>query len=112
MKKLITLFVFGGFIFTIPLLAQSKKPQPKGTLFIIGGGDRPPSLVKSLLAVAKLGALDYIVVLPMSSEEPDTSYYYFKQDVVPLCTNTIANLNFTKENINNRQWLDSLAHAK
>ncbi|MCW3116158.1 MAG: cyanophycinase, partial [Chitinophagaceae bacterium] len=50
--------------------------------------------------------------LPMSSEEPDTSFVYFKADIQPACTNTIANLNFTPALVNNKAWLDSLEHAK
>jgi cyanophycinase len=90
----------------IPALAQ------KGKLFIIGGGDRPPSLMKSLVATAELSSTDYVVVLPMSSENPDTSYVYFKADLEPVCSNKIINFNFTKENVNNKAWLDSLEKAK
>jgi cyanophycinase len=112
MKRFLIFLVANFFFFQDSLIAQTHTSQPKGNLFIIGGGDRPPSLVKSLLAAAQLSSKDYIVVLPMSSEEPDTSFYYFKEDIAPACTNTIANLNFTKENVNNKQWLDSLVHAK
>lgn len=86
--------------------------QPKGNLFIIGGGDRPPQLMKIMLETVKLSNKDYIVVLPMSTEEPDTSFYYFKISVDTLCHNTIANLNFTKKDVTNKQWLDSVKHAK
>lgn len=110
MKKLFFLLATLFIQSCIGLHAQ--KPHPKGNLFIIGGGDRPPSLVKSLLATAPLSRNDYIVVLPMSSEEPDSSFYYFKKDISPECSNTIVNLNFTKGNVNNKQWLDSLLHAK
>ena len=107
------IFLLAAILFIhLSSVAQVKKLQPKGNLFIIGGGDRPPSLVKSLLAVAQLSSKDYIVVLPMSSEEPDSSFFYFKEDVAPACTNTIANLNFTRNNVNNKEWLDSVTHAK
>lgn len=112
MKRCFILFPVTLLIFHIQAAAQTIKQQPRGNLFIIGGGDRPPSLVKSLLATAQLGSKDYIAVLPMSSEEPDSSFYYFKEDVAPACTNTIANLNFTKKNVTDKQWLDSLIHAK
>jgi len=69
-------------------------------------------LMKSLLATANLGKNDYVAVLPMSSSEPDTSYFYFKDDIDKLCPNTIANLNFTPDKVNNKLWLDSLEHAK
>lgn len=83
-----------------------------GKLFIIGGGDRPPSLLKSLVTTAAMSAKDYVVVLPMSSESPDTAYYYFKWDLETVCTNPIINFNFTSDNINEKKWLDSLEHAK
>lgn len=52
--------------------------NPKGKLFIIGGGDRSDDLMKQVLDVAELGKKDYIVVLPMSSEEPDSSFIFLK----------------------------------
>ena len=79
---------------------------------MIGGGDRPPSLMKSLLETAALKENDYVVVLPMSSEEPDTAYYYFKADLEIQCRNAIVNFNFTKERISDNRWLDSLEKAK
>ncbi len=93
-------------------IADAQKQAPKGSLFIIGGGHRSPELMQTLLNTAKLSPTDYIVVLPMSSGEADTAYHYTKVSLDKLCSNTIANLNFTKDNINNKQWLDSLRHAK
>jgi len=99
-------------LFSIVLIGQSNTSSPKGKLFIIGGGDRPPALMQSLLNTAALGAKDYAVVLPMSSENPDTSYYYFKEDFQPASTRPLVNFNFTAQNVNNKNWLDSLQHAK
>jgi cyanophycinase len=84
----------------------------KGTLFIIGGGDRPPSLMEELVAVSNMKAGDYVAVLPMSSASPDTSFYYFKTDLKPVCNNAIVNLNFKSSEVNNKLRLDSLAKAK
>jgi len=78
----------------------------------MGGGDRPPSLMRSLLETAALKDNDYVVVLPMSSKEPDTAYYYFKADLETLCGNAIVNFNFTKERVADKGWLDSLEKAK
>ncbi|MEP6514289.1 MAG: Type 1 glutamine amidotransferase-like domain-containing protein, partial [Parafilimonas sp.] len=86
--------------------------QPKGNLFIIGGGDRSQKLMHTLLATAKLSGKDYIVVLPMATEEPDTAFYYFKISADKLCSNVIANLNFTEKESNNKQWLDSVKYAR
>ena len=108
-------YIFSSiFLMLIAISAsgQKKMPIPKGKLFIIGGGDRPPSLMKSLVVTADLSATDYVVVLPMSSEEPDTSFFYFKEDLQPVCQNKIIEFNFTKEKVNDKNWLDSLEHAR
>ncbi|WP_205748274.1 cyanophycinase [Dyadobacter bucti] len=84
----------------------------KGTLFIIGGGERPPALMKELVAVSNLHAGDYVAVLPMSGTSPDTSFHYFKADLKPVCNNQIVNLNFKSSEVNNKLRLDSLEKAK
>lgn len=86
--------------------------SPKGKLFIIGGGSRPPELTKAMIDAAKLGKDDYIAVLPMSSAEKDTSVYYFQRSVQSLCANAVVNLDFTPATVNNRSRIDSLAKAK
>lgn len=97
--------------FVQPAISQGNN-LPKGNLFIIGGGDRSDALMLDLLKTAQLSEKDYIVVLPMSGAEPDTSFFYFKTQVATLCNNTIANLNFTKANATNKIWLDSLRKSK
>ena len=84
----------------------------RGKLFIIGGGSRSVALMHTLVYTAQLKPKDYIVILPMSSEEPDTSFYYIQQDFVKVCSNTIAQLNFTKDLVNDKIWIDSLQKAK
>ncbi|WP_291146435.1 cyanophycinase [Flavobacterium sp. UBA7680] len=86
--------------------------NPKGKLFIIGGGDRSDDLMKQVLSVAELGKKDYIVVLPMSSEEPDSSFIFFKTQMVKLTSNPIVMLNFTKETSQNKTLTDSVQNAK
>ena len=103
-KLILTVLIF--------LLSQCSFSQAKGNLFIIGGGNRSPRLIKTLLSTAKLSTKDYIVILPMSSEEPDSSYYYIKIQMGKACNNTIANLNFRRSDSSNTKWLDSLRHAK
>lgn len=84
----------------------------RGKLFIIGGGERPPALMKAMIDAAQLSPTDYIAVLPMSSADKDTSVYYFALSVKPVCSNPVVNLDFTKETVNNRSRLDSLEKAK
>jgi len=84
----------------------------KGKLFIIGGGNLSPALILKMTETANLNKKDHIVILPMATEEPDSAYYYIKIQLEKACSNTIANLNFTADKINNKQWLDSIKHAK
>lgn len=85
---------------------------PKGKLFIIGGGDRSDDLMKQVISVSNLTKKDYIVVLPMSSEEPDSSFIFFKTQMIKLTTNPIVMLNFNKETAQNKTLTDSLQKAK
>ena len=95
-----------------PVNAQTKKAAPIGKLFIIGGGNRSPELMQKLVASAAFTPKDYVVVLPMSGSEPDTSFFYFKEDFKKVCSNTIVNFNFTKQKVNDKNWLDSLKNVR
>ncbi|MEN9334138.1 MAG: hypothetical protein RLY35_1318, partial [Bacteroidota bacterium] len=92
---------------------KKNDPAPQktsGKLFIIGGGDRTPELMRSMIQQAGLKANDYIAVLPMAGEEPDSSFWYFQQDVpssIPC-----ANLNFSDVHRNVQNMTDSLKKAK
>jgi cyanophycinase len=109
MKFLFT-YITGLLLFSY--LPATGQQTLKGKLFIIGGGDRSPALMRSLVATAAFKAKDYVVVLPMSSESPDTAFYYFRTDLEQVCSNAIVNFNFTADKINNSNWLDSLEHAR
>ena len=59
-----------------------------GTLFIIGGGSRPLSLMEGV--VRRLPSKDALVlVMPMASSEPDTSLYYGIKPLKELPEETI-----------------------
>lgn len=112
MKQKINLLSILFLFFCCAVQAQSNSIAPKGSLFIIGGGSRSAALIQKMIETAGLSATDHIVVLPMSSEEPDSSYFYIKDQLAKACTNTIANLNFTAGTVNDQVWLDSLKTAK
>ena len=84
----------------------------KGKLFIIGGGKRSDVLMNQMLKVADLKTKDFIVVLPMSSEEPDSAYIYFKKQLSKLTPHPIVMLNFDKTTSQNKVLTDSLQKAK
>lgn len=95
-----------SLVVTIPAMAQ------KGNLFIIGGGTRSPELIQSLVKTANLTAKDYMVVLPMSSAEPEASYEAIKKQLTAASGNPIGCLNFDASKIQDKKWVDSLAGAK
>jgi len=112
MNKSISIYKF-YFIIALALSFSSVQAQsPKGNLFIIGGGNRSDKLMNNLLTISKLEAKDYIVVLPMSSQEPDSAYIYFNDQLKMLTSNPIVMLNFDKETASNQKWIDSLQNAK
>ncbi|MEO6638296.1 MAG: cyanophycinase [Ginsengibacter sp.] len=102
------IFLWLASLFSLGVFGQ----EAKGNLFIIGGGDRSPQLIKKLISTAQLASKDYIVILPMATSEPDTAYYYIKRQLEEACHNSIANLNFEKKDTANNLWLDSVKHAK
>jgi cyanophycinase len=112
MKKLFIVTICYLLLFRLPVVAQNGAASAKGKLFIIGGGDRSRMLMQTLILTAGMKPQDYAVVLPMSSEYPDTSFFYFKEDYDRVCKNAIVCFNFTKETVNNKSWLDSLQHAR
>ncbi len=106
-KILINLF-FIILFFNNSLIAQSSR----GKLFIIGGGERTDNLMRKMLAVSHLKKDDYIVVLPMASEEPDSSFLYFKNQIEKLTEHTIVMFNFNKSMLSKKELIDSLEKAK
>ena len=77
------------------LFLLSASHAQKGSLFIIGGGDRTKALMEAMMKTAQLKSTDHIAILPMSGAEPDTSFFYIKQDLETVCSNTVSFLNFT-----------------
>lgn len=97
---------------TSSLAIKAQTNSPKGNLFIIGGGDRSDALIKQLVLTANLSAKDYIIILPMASEIPDTGFKYIAAQLKKQTTATIKNFNFSKHDVNDKKWVDSLAKAK
>lgn len=106
LKKIIGVAVLTFSFFTA--LAQ----QPKGKLFIIGGGSRSDALVKDLVTTSGIKNTDYIVVLPMASEQPDTGYKYINLQLVKQTSAKVRNFDFAKSASSNPKWVDSVAKAK
>lgn len=113
MKKLILCSILLS-ILSYTVIAQQvlvKNGQPKGKLFIIGGGDRPDALIQRMISEASLGVNDYVVILPMASEEPDSAYFYAKKQFVNAGLITVNQPVSPKHPLSS-STLDSLTKAK
>lgn len=95
----------------LAIAAQAQKT--KGSLFIIGGGERSDALMQQMLNTANLKPNDYIIVLPMSSEVPDSGFEFFATQMKKIKEGVvIKNFNFAKHEVNDKKWIDSLTGAK
>lgn len=108
MKKIV-LIVFASLI----VFTANAQNAAKGKLFIIGGGERSDALMQQMLDVSALKAKDYIIVLPMSSEVPEVGFEFLATQMKKLKEGVvIKNFNFSKHDVNDKKWIDSLTGAK
>ncbi|WP_239495075.1 cyanophycinase [Pedobacter yulinensis] len=91
---------------------QGKTPSGKGKLFIIGGGERSDALMARMVKAANLGPADYVIVLPMASEQPDTGFKYVGAQLARQVSQKIRMFDFSKHDVNDSRWIDSLAGAR
>lgn len=110
MRKLL---VLGFILLNVFSFSQRKSPhqQPKGKLFIIGGGDRPAFLIDRLVKESKLKEKEFVAIFPQASEQPDSSFIYaskqFKErNLIPV------NFYFKKDEPVSVGKVDSLLQAK
>ena len=96
----------------VVLMTEQAGAQAKGKLFIIGGGDRTPSLMQCMVHAAGMQEKDFVAVLPMSSAEPDTAFHYFAEDLKQVYKGKIVQLHFTKADTANQEKLQQLLQAK
>ena len=84
--------------------------QPKGALFIIGGGKRPAAMIDRLIAESGLREGGYGIILPMSSIEPDSAVFYAKKQFTKAGIDQVVGFNISADAVRDNQ-LDSLAKA-
>ncbi|MCB2219501.1 MAG: cyanophycinase [Bacteroidetes bacterium] len=84
---------------------------PKGKLFIIGGGKRPAEMVKEMIQLSGTDTTGYIVVMPMSSVEPDTSFYYAKKQFIENGALRVLNFQVDSGVVVSQARLDSVKNA-
>jgi cyanophycinase len=92
---------------------ESKKDKNQaGHLFIIGGGEKTEALMKELLKVSGTGPADYVIILPMSSEDPDSSVIFAQEDFASVGIKNVIGFNFTQNGPVTQSRIDSIAKAK
>jgi len=108
MKKIyILLFLVAGIT---TVFSQAK--GSKGKLFIIGGGSRSDAMVDRIIKEAGLQQGGYGIILPMSSEDPDSAVYYANQQFIKQGIRTVYGIIFRKGETFSAQKLDSVRNAK
>lgn len=90
-------------------IIKSAKP---GHLFIIGGGEKTEGLMKELLRISAVGEMDYVIILPMSSEEPDSSVIFAQEDFASVGIKKVVGFNFTENGPVTQSRIDSIVKAK
>lgn len=101
-----------GFLLFPVFPGYGQKVQPKGKLFIIGGGEKTQNLMDELVKTANIKEKDYIIVLPMASEEPDTAAFYAQQDFAAAGFSKVIGMNIRTESDITNERLDSIVGAK
>lgn len=88
--------------------------QAAGSLFIIGGGSRPAGMMQELLDAAGWAEEDYMLVFPMASEEPDSSFFYtrIQFESLGIRSDQIYNYMTTDPGTMSAARLDSVRHAR
>lgn len=90
---------------------QMQAGAANGSLFIIGGGSRPDTMVQRMISESGVGQSGYIVILPMASSEPDSAIIWSSQQFVDNGVRRIVGFNFLPGIIPDAARLDSLQKA-
>jgi len=98
------------FFCLIGAFAQVK--SSRGKLFIIGGGSRPDAMVERIINESGLRQGGYGIILPMSSEDPDSSVWYANQQFITRGIKTVFGVNFRKGQTYSQAKLDSVRNAR
>lgn len=85
--------------------------QAQGTLVIIGGGKRPPVLIERLIKESGVDKSGYIVILPMASEEQDSSIFYAKKQFTRVGIEKVTGFMMNKGEMLSKEQVDSIANA-
>ncbi len=104
-------FIFLVFLLLGVLEISFAQQEKQGSLFIIGGGSRPPEMIQRIISESGIAKAGYAVILPMSSAEPDSAVFYAKKQFTEFNLDNVYGLHFVKGEKASEQKLDSLRNA-
>lgn len=99
-------------LFSMVWMSAATAQAPKGKLIIIGGGSRPDALVERIIKESGLREGGYGIILPMSSEDPDSAVWYAQQQFVKKGLKNVYGVDFKKEKTYSTAKLDSVRNAR
>lgn len=109
----ISLFLFLVFVSQLSEAQHIQNiSKQEGKLFIIGGGKRGTELMKELVLASGIGYNDYVVVLPMASEVPDSAIIWAKEDFAAAGVNNVVGMNIKQKEPVRTSQTDSLENAR
>jgi cyanophycinase len=108
MKKLAVLFLVLCCIFSTSFQSEEKG----GKLLIIGGGYRPDPMINLMIKESGIDKGGYGIILPMSSELPDTEIVDHQNDYFKMGIKNVYGLKFEKGEPYNKAKIDSILNAK
>jgi len=94
-----------------PGVERAAEEHPEGSLFIIGGGSRPPEMVERMIDEAGIWEEGYVAILPMSSSVPDSAIIWASEQFLDYGITNIAGFNFLHGEEPPAAWVDSLRKA-
>lgn len=107
---LMTCFVFDCFVSEAQSGADKMQDLPKGTLFIIGGGDRGDSLMQDLIDASGWKKGELITAITLPSGWGDSAYIWLNDDFKRLTGQNCVR--FDSAAVHNPASLDSLSRSK
>jgi cyanophycinase len=95
-KTFLIVFTILG-VAALASVASAQAADPKGTLFIIGGGTRPQAMMQKFVDLALKAPGGKIVVFPQASAEAEASGTGLAEELRKLGAPDVRSLNITRE---------------
>jgi cyanophycinase len=108
-KRLLTIAAICCFL--LPACID-KNENVKGTIFIIGGGNRTDDMMNELVDLSGIRNDGYIYVLPMASSDPDSAIIWAREDFLTAGVSKVPGYNFMGGETPPKPQLDSLRNAR